>query len=87
MNNLNETSSGGVGSFLAFNLVYAYFLYLKRLYKGIFLYLLLIKNFLIFIEKSKIEIDFNNLGINENPKIDENIPLESNFLFYIRTFY
>ncbi len=29
-NKLNDTCSGGVGSFLLFNLVYAYFLYLKR---------------------------------------------------------
>ena len=34
MNHLNETCSGGVGSFLIFNLVYAYFLYLKRNEKG-----------------------------------------------------
>lgn len=31
-NNLNDTCSGGVGSFLIFNLVYAYFLHLKRNY-------------------------------------------------------
>jgi len=31
-NNLNDTCTGGVGSFLLFNLVYAYFLSLKRNY-------------------------------------------------------
>jgi len=32
--NLNDTCTGGVGSFLVFNLVYAYFLYLKRSQKN-----------------------------------------------------
>jgi len=52
INCLNETHSGGVGSFLIFNLVYAYFLYLKRISNGKNWFKILV-GFLFFITLEK----------------------------------